>query len=114
MTILVSSQPVITRGEVTFEELEQIHNKLETLLGHERAYLDAIYFCLHHPYMGYAGEIPELKFDCNCRKPKPGMLLQAVKNLNIDLSQSYMVGILKATSRLEYMLDVYLFGSAKI
>lgn len=92
LAIVVTNQPVIARGEVTFEELEEIHNKMETLLGLEGAYLDAIYFCPHHPHKGYEGEIPELKFDCDCRKPKPGMLLQAAKDFNIDLSQSWMIG----------------------
>ena len=92
LAILVTNQPVIARGEVSYEELEEIHNKMETLLGKEGAYLDAIYFCPHHPHRGYEGEIPELKMDCECRKPKPGMLLQAAKELNIDLSLSWMVG----------------------
>ena len=56
------------------------------------AYLDAIYFCPHHPHKGYEGEVPELKVECECRKPKPGMLLRAAKDLNIDLSKSYMIG----------------------
>ena len=92
LAVVVTNQPVIARGEVTFEGLETIHNKMETLLGKEGAYLDAIYFCPHHPHSGYEGEVKELKFDCDCRKPKPGMLLKAAKDLNIDLSQSYMVG----------------------
>lgn len=92
LAIVVTNQPVIARGEVTMAELAEIHNKLETLLGLEGAYLDAIYYCSHHPHKGFEGEIPELKFDCDCRKPKPGMLLQAAKDFNIDLSQSYMVG----------------------
>lgn len=92
LAIVVTNQPVIARGEVSFEELEQIHNKMETLLGAEGAYLDAIYFCPHHPHKGYEGEILELKFDCDCRKPKPGMLVKAAEDFNIDLSQSWMVG----------------------
>ena len=92
LAILATNQPVIARGEVTFDQLREIHNKLETLLGQEGAYLDAIYYCPHHPHKGYEGEIPELKFDCECRKPKPGMLLQAAKDYHIDLSASYMVG----------------------
>ena len=92
LAIVVTNQPVIARGEVTYEELNLIHNKMETLLGNEGAYLDAIYYCPHHPHSGYEGEIPELKFDCDCRKPKPGMLLKAANDYNIDLSQSYMVG----------------------
>ena len=92
LAIVVTNQPVIARGEVSFEELELIHNKMETLLGKEGAYLDAIYFCPHHPHKGYEGERPELKFDCDCRKPKPGMLLKAALDFNIDLAQSWMIG----------------------
>lgn len=92
LAIVVTNQPVIARGEVSFEELEEIHNEMETLLGKEGAYLDAIYYCPHHPHKGYKGERPELKIDCDCRKPKPGMLLKATADFNIDLSQSWMVG----------------------
>ena len=92
LAIVVTNQPVIARGEVSFEGLEEIHNKMETLLGKEGAYLDAIYFCPHHPHKGYEGERPELKVDCDCRKPKPGMLLNAARDFNIDLSQSWMIG----------------------
>ena len=92
LCIVVTNQPVIARGEATIEELEMIHNKMETLLGNEGAYVDAIYYCPHHPDRGFAGEVDELKIDCECRKPKPGMLLQAAKDFNIDLSKSWMVG----------------------
>lgn len=92
LAIVVTNQPVIARGEVTFEQLESIHCKMETLLGKKGAYLDGIYFCPHHPDSGYEGEISELKFECSCRKPKPGMLLKAADDLNIDLTQSWMVG----------------------
>ena len=92
LAIVVTNQPVIARGEVTIPELQLIHNKMETLLGAEGAYLDAIYYCPHHPHRGYEGEVPELKIDCDCRKPKPGMLLKAAKDYNIDLSQSWMIG----------------------
>ncbi len=92
LAIVVTNQPVIARGEVTVAELRQIHNKLETLLGDAGAYLDAIYYCPHHPHTGSPGEIPELKIDCDCRKPKPGLLLRAAEDFHIDLSQSIMVG----------------------
>lgn len=92
LAIVSTNQPVIARGEVSFDELEMIHNKMETLLGQKGAYLDAIYFCPHHPQKGYEGERPELKFDCECRKPKPGMLLKAAQEFNIDLAQSWMIG----------------------
>lgn len=92
LAIVITNQPVIARGEVSFAELDEIHNKMETLLGKDGAYLDAIYFCPHHPHNGYEGEIPELKFDCDCRKPKPGLLIKAAEDFNIDLSKSWMIG----------------------
>lgn len=92
LAVVVTNQPVIARGEVTVPELQCIHNKMETLLGYEGVFVDAIYYCPHHPHKGYEGEVPELKIDCSCRKPKPGMLLQAAQDLNIDLAASWMIG----------------------
>ena len=92
LAIVVTNQPVIARGDCTWDELQQIHDKMETELGKEGAFLDAIYICPHHKDKGFEGERPEYKFDCECRKPKPGLLLQAAKNFNIDLSLSYMIG----------------------
>lgn len=92
LAIVVSNQPVIARGEVSLEELQEIHNKMETLFGQEGVYIDAIYYCPHHPDKGFEGERPEYKMECECRKPKPGMLLEAAKKYNIDLGQSWMIG----------------------
>lgn len=92
LAVVVTNQPVIARGEVTISELNTIHDKMETLLGRQGAYLDGIYYCPHHPHKGYVGEVVELKIDCECRKPKPGLLLQAAKELNIDLANSWMIG----------------------
>lgn len=92
LAIVITNQPVIARGEVTWKELEEIHNKMETLLGKKGAYLDEIYFCPHHPDKGFEGEIPELKIDCDCRKPKPGLFFRAARDFNIDLHNSWMVG----------------------
>lgn len=92
LCIVVTNQPVIARGEVTISQLQDIHNKMETLLGAEGAYIDGLYYCPHHPDKGFEGEIPELKIDCDCRKPKPGMLLKAAEDCNINLSESWMVG----------------------
>ena len=92
LAIVVTNQPVIARGEVTLEELNEIHNKMETLLGLEGAYLNDIFYCPHHPDKGFEGERIEYKIDCECRKPKPGMLLKAAEKYNIDLSQSWMIG----------------------
>ena len=92
LAIVVTNQPVIARGEVTLPQLNEIHAKLETLLGREGAYIDGLYFCPHHPDKGFEGERIAYKCECQCRKPKAGMLLQAAKDFNIDLSQSYMIG----------------------
>jgi len=92
LAIVATNQPVIARGELTWKGLEEIHEKLETLLGYEGAYLDDIFVCPHHPDRGFPGERPEYKMDCGCRKPKPGLLLQAAEEYHIDLLQSWMIG----------------------
>ena len=92
LAIVITNQPVIARGEVSIDELNEIHNKMETLLGKDGAYLDGIYYCPHHPHKGYDGERPEYKIECDCRKPKPGLLLKAAEDFNIDLTCSWMVG----------------------
>ncbi len=92
LAIVITNQPVIARGEITLQQLNEIHAKLETLLGREGAYIDGLYFCPHHPDKGFEGERPEYKRDCECRKPKAGMVLQAARDFNIDLSASYMIG----------------------
>lgn len=92
LAIVITNQSVIARGELSFEGLEEIHNKMETLLGREGAYLDGIYYCPHHPHGGYDGEVRQLKIDCDCRKPKPGMLYAAAEALHIDLKRSWMIG----------------------
>ncbi len=92
LAIVITNQPVIARGEVSITELNMIHNKMETLLGNKGAYIDAIYYCPHHPDKGFEGERIEYKIECDCRKPKPGMLLRAAKDYNIDLEKSWMIG----------------------
>lgn len=92
LAIVVTNQPVIARGDCTFEELQEIHNKMETELGKEGAFIDGIYFCPHHTDKGFEGERPEYKCNCDCRKPKPGLLLKAAEDFNIDITQSYMIG----------------------
>ena len=92
LAVVVTNQPVIARNLCSLEELDYIHATLETLLGKEQAYLNGIYYCPHHPDKGYPEERPEYKIACDCRKPKPGMLLKAASDWNIDLSESYMIG----------------------
>jgi len=91
-TVLVTNQPVVARGDCTLEQLDGIHAKLETVLGSGGAFLDRLLFCPHHPDRGFAGEVSALKIECACRKPQPGMLLQAAHELNIVLADSWMVG----------------------
>lgn len=92
LAIVITNQPVIARGECDLNDLEMIHNKLETELGKTGAYLDDIFFCPHHPDKGFVGERLEYKISCDCRKPAPGLLIRAAEKYHIDLSQSYMVG----------------------
>lgn len=92
LSLIVTNQPVVARGEVTFDELDKIHARLDRLLGENGAFVDRIYYCPHHPDKGFYGEISSLKVDCLCRKPKPGLLLKAVRDLNINVSESWMIG----------------------
>ena len=92
LAIVVTNQPVVARGDISLEKLNQIHARLEMLLGKDGAYLDHIYFCPHHPESGFPNEITKLKRSCNCRKPRTGLLLKACKRYNIDKSKSWMIG----------------------
>lgn len=92
LAIVVTNQPVIARGECTVSGLEEIHKKMETLLGEKGVYVDDLIYCPHHPDKGFPSEIPELKRVCECRKPKPGMLFMSRDKWNIDLGRSWMVG----------------------
>ena len=92
LVVVVTNQAVIARGDVTFEELARIHSHLESMLGHEGAYIDALYFCPHHPAKGFLGEVADLKIACNCRKPEPGLIEKACKDLSIGRGDSWMVG----------------------
>ncbi|MCQ2739238.1 MAG: HAD-IIIA family hydrolase [bacterium] len=92
LSVIVTNQPMIAKGFVSFSEINDIHKKMETLLGEYGAYLNGIYFCPHHPESGFAGEIKTLKIDCDCRKPKIGMLKEAQVEMNIDFSKSWMIG----------------------
>jgi histidinol-phosphate phosphatase family protein len=90
--VVVTNQPVIARGDCTEEGLAAIHNRLETLLGRAGAYVDRIYHCPHHPDGGFPGERKDLKIRCCCRKPATGMIDAACADLNLDRSQSWLIG----------------------
>ena len=87
-TIVASNQSGVARGVVTVETLERIHDRLRELLAVKGASLDAIYYCPYHP----DGVVPEYRKDSDWRKPKPGMLLAAAGEMDIDLARSWMIG----------------------
>lgn len=92
LVVVVTNQSVIARNLCTFAELETINATMETFLGKKRAYIDGLYCCPHHPDGGYPEERKEYKVKCDCRKPAPGLLLQAARELNIQLDESFMIG----------------------
>ncbi len=92
LLVLVTNQPVIARGELDENGLGRIHARLDYLLAEFGAYLDYKFICPHHPDRGFEGEVSELKFDCECRKPKTGLFKKAVENIKIDNANSWMVG----------------------
>ncbi len=87
LLILVTNQSGISRGLFTEKQLEAVHEKMNNLLGQFGVRLDAIYYCPHHPDFPYNGVT-----ECSCRKPKPGMILQALKDYNIDKENSFVIG----------------------
>ena len=90
--VVISNQPIIAKGFCREADVQAVHNKLETLLGQQHAFLDRIYYCPHHPEKGFDGERIELKIACDCRKPRIGMIERAVRDLNVDLKQSWLIG----------------------
>ena len=92
LAFLITNQPVVARNLCDISTVRQIHNKLETLLGEEGVYLNDIYFCPHHPDKGYPEENKGYKIDCNCRKPKSGMIEKATKEYSIDVESSWFIG----------------------
>jgi histidinol-phosphate phosphatase family protein len=92
LVIVVTNQPAVAKGFLSETELDRIHRRLETELGQAGAILDAIYVCPHHPERGFAGEVPELKRVCDCRKPATGMLEQARERFHLELSACWLIG----------------------
>ncbi len=89
ITVVISNQPVVSRGLVSEKDVEEIHNRIQCLLTSEgEGGIDAYYFCPHHPN----ATLLKYRVDCQCRKPRPGLLLQAAQDLRIDLGASFMIG----------------------
>jgi len=82
--VVVSNQSVVGRGYFKEEDVKAVNHVLEEEMHKRNVHIDAIYYCLHHPDDG-----------CDCHKPKPGMLIMASKNLDINLKKSFMVGRIK-------------------
>ncbi len=92
LAIVITNQPGIAKGFFTFDTLNKIHKKMDTLLGKGGAYLNGLYYCPHHPEKGFPDEVAELKINCECRKPKPQLIYNAESEFNIDLEKSYIIG----------------------
>jgi histidinol-phosphate phosphatase family protein len=92
LAVVVTNQPVVARGLCTVEDVENIHNKMKTLLGKSGAFLDRVMFCPHHPDKGYPEENPDYKIPCDCRKPNTGMFDVCIADFNIDIENSWMIG----------------------
>ena len=88
LVILISNQPDVAKGNMTLDAFEKIKQKMNAELAEAGAYLDGEYYCMHHP----EAKVTKYRVDCDCRKPKSGMLLKATRDLNIDLHESWMVG----------------------
>jgi D,D-heptose 1,7-bisphosphate phosphatase len=86
--VVVSNQPGIAKGKMTEQLFDSIRRKMKIQLDKEGAHVDAEYYCLHHPN----AKLPEFKATCNCRKPKPGLILKAITELGLDRNRCYMIG----------------------
>lgn len=88
LLIIATNQSGIARGYLSEDTLARIHNRLHDLLGNHGIRITAIYHCPHLP----DGGLPKYRQSCSCRKPEPGMLLQAAREHGIDLTRSFMIG----------------------
>ena len=89
---MITNQPAVAKGIISINNLKKDLQKLEVTFGLKNLYFDRVYFCPHHPKKGFKGENKKYKINCNCRKPKNGMFLKAIKELNIDKYNSFMIG----------------------
>ena len=89
--VVVTNQPGIAKDTLMLPDLERVNGRLAELLKQEGAWWDALYFCPHHP-KGQPGVASPYVMDCDCRKPKPGMLIRAAAEMDIDLHSSWMIG----------------------
>lgn len=88
LAIVITNQSGIARGLLTEEFLGQVHEKMKDELAQAGARVDAIYYCPHHASVGQ----PPYRLDCDCRKPKPGLLRRAAEEFQLDLAQCVVIG----------------------
>lgn len=88
LAIIVTNQSGVARGYFPIELVNEVHEHLKELLRKEGAYVDGIFFCPHY----HRGEVGEYTIECNCRKPRPGLIEKARENLDIDMAGSYLIG----------------------
>jgi len=88
LAILVTNQAGVARGYFSEDVITEVHNRLNKELAQQNARLDAIYYCAHHPSVGE----PPYRLDCDCRKPKDGLIKRAAGDFDIDLPGSWMIG----------------------
>lgn len=86
--IVISNQPAIAKGKITMSLFNGIRAKMRRLLEEAGAHLDGEYYCFHHP----EAKLPEYRIICDCRKPKPGLLLKAARDFNLNLRECYIIG----------------------
>lgn len=92
LKILITNQSAVAKGFLTEKALQKSFKKLETKLANNNFFFDGIYYCPHHPKSGFAGENKKFKINCSCRKPKPGLIFKAARDLNINLKKSFFIG----------------------
>ncbi|HEX8158897.1 MAG TPA: HAD family hydrolase [Solirubrobacteraceae bacterium] len=88
LLVAISNQPSAAKGKATLEDLRDVHERVVALLAEQGVAVDDWRYCFHHP----DGTVPELSGTCSCRKPAPGMLLDAARDHGVDLEQSWMIG----------------------
>jgi D,D-heptose 1,7-bisphosphate phosphatase len=88
LVVVVSNQPGIAKGHMSEDAFEAIKQKMKNELSKANEYLDGEYYCLHHP----ESSVSELRKICDCRKPKPGLLLRASRDMHIELNCSWLIG----------------------
>ena len=119
--VVVTNQPQVARGDITEELVQEMHNKIDYLLGKYNQKIESYYFCPHHPDKGYEGEVKKYKIKCDCRKPSLELYKKAASKFNIDLKNSIFIGdstcdilVGNKLKGMSFLVNTGLAGSDKI